>query len=146
MTVHFGFDSMISIRLIVLKMEATMFSSGHLVNYQRQQMMLLYHLKEPSQVLSSSTIPIVPSSTMTSLMTYSALMKRLLLIKRVFDVKHIKVPLEVILLDHGFLFQFDQKLIWILSKFSLTPIPTDVLTGTRCGWVSQMIMMVLVVH
>ena len=114
MTVHFGFDSSISIPLKVLKMEATMFSSGHLVSYQKQQMMLLYHLKEPSQVLSSSTIPIVPSSTLTSLMTYNALMKRLLSIKRVFDVKHIKVPLEVILLDHGFHFQFDQKLIWIL--------------------------------
>ena len=95
-------------------MEATMFSSGHLVNYQKQQMMLLYHLKELSQVLSLSTIPIVPSSTMTSLMTYNALMKRLLLIKRVFDVKHIKVLLEATLLDHGFHFQFDQKLIWIL--------------------------------
>ena len=114
MTVHFGFDSTISIPLKALKMEATMFSSGHLVNYQKQQMMLLYHLKVLSQVLSLSTIPIVPSSTMTSLMTYNALMKRLLLIKRVFDVKHIKVLLEATLLDHGFHFQFDQKLIWIL--------------------------------
>ena len=133
MTVHFGVDLSIPILLKVLNMEATMSSSGHLVNYQKQQMMLLYHLKELSQVLSLSTTPIVPSSTKTSLMTYSALMKRLLLIKRVFDVKHIKVLLEAILLDHGFHFQFDLKLIWILSKFFLTTNPTDVLILILCG-------------